>query len=183
MAGGWRRNDGLGLDPVGLDEMMARYASFGSWRDQLQIASKRQRKNIRKLFRRIFVSTFSAATRTITRDHAAFWNGRDLRLTPAYDTPPAATIGPRSYAGDAHIRRNSVKPNRRLYSKPPRPSCSRRTKRRACRPLVKLILDQWHEVCEEGALSPVERNRLWRRQILNPFAFVGAPDEISGLLA
>jgi serine/threonine-protein kinase HipA len=37
-------------------------------------------------------------------------------------------------------------------------------------------------VCREADLSEVDRNVLWRRQFLNPFAFEGAPAEIAGLL-
>jgi serine/threonine-protein kinase HipA len=37
------------------------------------------------------------------------------------------------------------------------------------------IRDQWLTVCEQAELTPIERNTLWRRQILNPFIFEDAP--------
>ncbi len=36
-----------------------------------------------------------------------------------------------------------------------------------------IIEDHWLQVCDEAGLSEVERTSLWRRQILNPFAFEG----------
>lgn len=46
---------------------------------------------------------------------------------------------------------------------------------------VKTIKSFWPQLCDEAALSEVDRNLMWRRQFLNPFAFIGAPDEIVAL--
>jgi serine/threonine-protein kinase HipA len=48
---------------------------------------------------------------------------------------------------------------------------------------VKVILDHWPQVCDTAALNEVERLLLWRGQILNPFAFEGAPTELRALVA
>jgi serine/threonine-protein kinase HipA len=37
-------------------------------------------------------------------------------------------------------------------------------------------------VCHEAQLSQVDRNLLWRRQFLHPYAFVGAPEAITNLV-
>ena len=37
-------------------------------------------------------------------------------------------------------------------------------------------------VCDQAALSEVDRNFMWRRQFLNPYAFVDAPEAIAGLV-
>ncbi|MGY3647902.1 hypothetical protein ACVWW2_003193 [Bradyrhizobium sp. LM4.3] len=36
---------------------------------------------------------------------------------------------------------------------------------------IKAIKRFWKEICDTAALSEVDRNFLWRRQFLNPFAF------------
>lgn len=33
----------------------------------------------------------------------------------------------------------------------------------------------WQAVCDEASLSDVDRTLFWRRQFLNPFAFLNAP--------
>lgn len=38
---------------------------------------------------------------------------------------------------------------------------------------VAVIRDEWSSVCEMAELPTVERNRLWGRQFLNPFALNG----------
>jgi serine/threonine-protein kinase HipA len=47
---------------------------------------------------------------------------------------------------------------------------------------IKTIKKFWTEVRDAAALSEVERNFIWRRQFLNAFAFVDAPDSLSQLL-
>jgi serine/threonine-protein kinase HipA len=47
---------------------------------------------------------------------------------------------------------------------------------------VKTIKEQWPVVCHEAELSEVDRNLPWRRQFLNPFAFIGSPQAIKGLV-
>jgi serine/threonine-protein kinase HipA len=43
---------------------------------------------------------------------------------------------------------------------------------------IAVIQDRWAAVCDEAELSEVDRNLLWRRQFLNPFAFEGAPSVV-----
>jgi serine/threonine-protein kinase HipA len=43
---------------------------------------------------------------------------------------------------------------------------------------VNIITAAWDKVCDEAALSAVDRAFLWRRQFLNPFAFYGAPEGV-----
>lgn len=40
---------------------------------------------------------------------------------------------------------------------------------------VKIIEHAWQSICEEASLSEVDQMLLWRRQFLNPFAFLNAP--------
>jgi serine/threonine-protein kinase HipA len=47
---------------------------------------------------------------------------------------------------------------------------------------IKTIKKFWTEVCDAAALNEVDRNFMWRRQFLNAFAFVDAPDSLSRLV-
>ncbi len=44
---------------------------------------------------------------------------------------------------------------------------------------VKIIEHTWQGVCEEASLSEVDKTLFWRRQFLNPFAFLNAPVGVS----
>jgi serine/threonine-protein kinase HipA len=46
---------------------------------------------------------------------------------------------------------------------------------------VSAIKKYWKPVCDQAALSEVDRNFMWRRQFLNPFAFVDTPLAIAEL--
>jgi serine/threonine-protein kinase HipA len=37
-------------------------------------------------------------------------------------------------------------------------------------------------MCDEAKLSKVDRNFLWRRQFLNPYAFLEAPEVVTKLI-
>jgi serine/threonine-protein kinase HipA len=47
---------------------------------------------------------------------------------------------------------------------------------------VKTIKQRWPAVCDEAKLSKVDRNFLWRRQFLNPFAFLEAPEAVTKVI-
>jgi hypothetical protein len=43
---------------------------------------------------------------------------------------------------------------------------------------VNVIEHEWPAICDEASLSEVDRALFWRRQFLNPFAFLNAPQEV-----
>jgi serine/threonine-protein kinase HipA len=44
---------------------------------------------------------------------------------------------------------------------------------------VRVVENEWQAVCDEANLSEMDRSLFWRRQFLNPFAFLNAPQGIS----
>ena len=71
-----------------LDELMARYASYA---DLAQIIRERftdARASLRELFARITFNILTGNSDDHARNHAAFWDGEWLTLTPAYDICP-----------------------------------------------------------------------------------------------
>ena len=44
---------------------------------------------------------------------------------------------------------------------------------------VKVVQDEWQATCDEAGLSEVDRNVFWRRQFLNPYAFLNAPEGVN----
>lgn len=40
-----------------------------------------------------------------------------------------------------------------------------------------IIRNSWDNVCDEGNLTEIDRNYLWQRQFLNPYALEGFTEE------
>ena len=68
-----------------LDEMMAAYASYEKLAEIIRHRFSEPKATLRELFSRIVFNILSGNTDDHARNHAAFWNGNQLSLTPAYD--------------------------------------------------------------------------------------------------
>ena len=91
---GQRRAVASALTIFGLDEMMARYASYEDLAETLRTrGSEPGRKTLEELFSRMTFNILSGNTDDHARNHACFWDGNRLALTPAYDICPQSRIG------------------------------------------------------------------------------------------
>lgn len=90
LAGGRRRMVVSGLTLVGLPEDEARYATYPALLDRLREHGDASAGT--ELFSRIAFNMAISNSDDHARNHAAFWDGSQLELTPAYDLAP----GPRS---------------------------------------------------------------------------------------
>lgn len=163
------------LTMLELDEMLAAYASYEKLAEIIRHRFRDPKTTLRELLGRIVFNILCGNTDDHARNHAAFWDGSRLALTPAYDICPQARTG--NEASQAMLIRQG----------------DRRSQLAACigaAPIfllgeaeaiaianhqVQMIERHWDEVCDEAKLSPVDRATMWRRQFLNPFAFYGAP--------
>jgi serine/threonine-protein kinase HipA len=105
------------------------------------------------------------------RNHAAFWDGKMLSLTPAYDICSQARAGNEaSHAmlilGDTRMSKLSI-----CLQAAPHYLLSNKAAEQIVEKLRTAIESHWDEVCDEAKLSVVDKNRRWQRQFLNPFAF------------
>jgi serine/threonine-protein kinase HipA len=169
--GGWVRHAMVSaLTMLGLDEMMARYASYEDLAEIIRHRFTDPRRTLRELFGRISFNVLCGNTDDHARNHAAFWDGKMLTLTPAYD------ICPQSRTGSAASQAMLIKGRSRSSTLSTLLSAApifhlRRTEAAA------LIADQimtmaqhWQDVCEEAELSLVDRKLFAGRQFLNSFA-------------
>ena len=93
--GGKRRLVVSGLTMLGLDEMMSRYATYPDLLDVLRRDGVDPHVG-RKLFERIVFNVAVGNSDDHARNHAAFWDGQNLDLTPAYDLcPQTRSVRPR----------------------------------------------------------------------------------------
>lgn len=90
-ANGARRLVVSALTLVGRDESGSRYSSYPELLDGMIVNAAEPENLGRELFSRIAFNMMISNTDDHLRNHAAFWDGRHLTLTPAYDLAPGAT--------------------------------------------------------------------------------------------
>jgi serine/threonine-protein kinase HipA len=91
--GAQRRQAVSALTLLGLDEMHGRWASYAELAEILRQRSSSPVADQRELFARITFNILVGNTDDHARNHAAFWDGESLRLTPAYDICPYPRAG------------------------------------------------------------------------------------------
>ncbi|MCH1925991.1 HipA domain-containing protein [Shewanella sp. C32] len=104
------------------------------------------------------------------RNHAAFWDGHQLSLTPAYDICPQGRSGGEATQamlihGDNRFSQLAV--------------CMKAASTFLLTPQnatdifdhqIDVIEKNWQRVCDEANVSQVDKNLWWRRQFLNPYS-------------
>lgn len=181
-ADGWHRYAMVSaLTLLGLDEMMARYASYEELATIIRHRFASPKRMLRELFSRLSFNILCGNTDDHARNHAAFWDCLDLRLTPAYDICPQARTGNEAsqamlITGQSRLSKIAI-----CLAALPAFQLSQAEATSIIVHQIKVIRDRWSDVCDEAALSTIDRRNLWRRQFLNPSIFEGAPDEIVAL--
>lgn len=173
-AGGWQRKAMVsGLTLLGLDEMMARYASYEDLAEIIRHRFRHVPTTLRELFSRLVFNILCGNTDDHARNHAAFWDGEMLSLTPAYDICPQGRTG--NVASQAMLICGENRMSRLI-------SCldaahhfllSRDEATEIIGQQIAVIEESWVAVCDEAGLSETDRTLFWARQFLNPFALEG----------
>jgi serine/threonine-protein kinase HipA len=112
------------------------------------------------------------------RNHAAFWDGKNLNLTLAYNVCPQSRPGEVAGQGMRIIGNNNRSQLALCLEAAPHFLLSDRVANAIILKQVKIIRAHWDGICEEAKLSAADRARLYGRQFLNPFAFYDAPQKI-----
>lgn len=183
-AGGWCRKLMVSaLTLLELDELMARYASYEQLATIIRHRFTDPKETLRELFSRILFNVLCGNTDDHARNHAAFWNGKALMLTPAYDICPQSRTG--GEATQAMLIQGQDRHSQIALCLKAAPSFLLNEAEALAIAIqqIKTIQERWSVVCNEAALGQVDRNLLWRRQFLNPYAFIGAPEAITALVS
>lgn len=171
---GWGRRIVLSaLTLLGLDEMMARYASYEELGHRIRAEFDQPEKTLRELFGRIVFNVLCGNTDDHARNHAAFWDGVSYRLTPAFDICPQSRTG--GEATQAMLLHGQERRSQLIHclSAAGRLGLSHSHAREIISHQLATIHQHWGAVCDEAGLTPVDRDFLWGRQFLNPFALEG----------
>ncbi|WP_370614361.1 type II toxin-antitoxin system HipA family toxin [Mumia sp. Pv 4-285] len=163
------------LTILGLTEMTARYASYADLADVVRARFDNPVPTLHELFSRIVFNVCVGNIDDHARNHAAFWDGSTLSLTPAYDVCPQPRSGRTAQQAMA-IGRDG----------------SRESKLQVCRNAADIFMlsgraadeiidaqvegirSHWSDAADSATLTAQERAYMWERQILNPFVFEDA---------
>ncbi|SEJ96441.1 serine/threonine-protein kinase HipA [Sphingobium sp. AP50] len=170
------------LTLVGLDEMMARYASYEDLAEIIRHRFTDPTRTLHELFRRIMFNILIGNTDDHARNHAAFWDGSALTLTPAYDICPQGRAGQEASQAMLIVGQDRSSRIETALVSAPHFHLSEAQAIAIADAQIRTICDHWREECNAADLGEVDRNLLWRRQFLNPYAFVGLR-ESAALLA
>jgi serine/threonine-protein kinase HipA len=160
---GWQRKAMVSaLTLFGLDDMMARYASYEIFAEIIRHKFSSPSATLKELFSRLVFNILCGNTDDHARNHAAFWDGRYLNLTPAYDICPQSRSGNEAsqamlIAGDNRMSKLSNcidTAHNFLLSKDE----------------ALAIFETQKDIIEK---NETDRKLLWGRQFLNSFAFEG----------
>ncbi len=141
------------------------------------------KQTLEELFSRMTFNILVGNTDDHARNHAAFWDGSSLALTPGYDVCPQSRVGHGASQGmqiHGRARRSQLSLCRAAAHKF---LLSEERALTIMRRQVAAIAEHWASVCDEAALSDADRRLLWRRQFLNDLAFEGLGDWFAGELA
>lgn len=170
----FRRHMLSGLSLLQLDEMEARYASYLELADRIRQKFDSHRDTLREIFARLCFNILVGNTDDHARNHAAFWDGQHLNLTPAYDICPQSRAGGEaSQAMDIEGSRGRLSTLENARSVCRRFMLSHEEATVLVNQQVRTINQHWDAVCSEAGLAEGERMRLWQGAILNPFCFEG----------
>jgi serine/threonine-protein kinase HipA len=172
-ADGTRRAVLSALTVLGLREDESRYSSYADIATSIRYPGWHGVEGpLREMFTRLVFNICIGNNDDHLRNHAAFWDGRMLELTPAYDlSPQPRTTSVSSQA--IGITRDG----------------ERASQLRVCRKVaaefhlaaaqaddlivhvVDTIRGHWEDACEQARLSRAERAQLMGREILNDYIF------------
>lgn len=171
--GSWSRTCMVSaLTLFGLDEMMARYASYERFAEIIRHRFIDPKNTLKELYSRLVFNILSGNTDDHARNHAAFWNGKELALTPAYDICPQGRAGNEAsqamlIAGNGNLSQLKTCLNAAMHF-----LLSEDTAREIFAHITNTIEQNWQAVCDEAELSEVDNKLLWERQFLNPFSLI-----------
>ena len=171
---GWTRKSQVSsLTLFELDEMMARYTSYERLAEIVRYRFTNAKNTLHELFSRIVFNILCGNTDDHARNHAAFWDGKMLTLTPAYDICPQGRTGKEASQAMLISGANRMSRISSCLDAAQHFQLTREAAISIVENQVRGIVDNWDSVCDEAELTPVDRAFFWGRQFLNPYAFSG----------
>lgn len=177
----YRRSMVSALTMLALDEMHARYASYQDLAETVRIRFTAVPETLRELFSRLCFNILVGNTDDHARNHAAFWDGASLSLTPAYDICPQPRAGGEVGQAMLVIEQDRSSKIVTCLAAASHFHLNQAQAIEIVRHQLRTIGSNWRALCAEAALGEVDRTLFWGRQFLNPYAFYGLNGDASEL--
>ena len=129
------------------------------------------KQTLKELYSRLVFNILCGNTDDHAKNHAAFWDGKKLSLTPAYDICPQARTGNEASQGMLIFRNSNLSQIKLCFDSAEQYFLTKDEAKDVYIKQRQLIEDNWDLVCKEAGLSDLDKKLLWQRQFLNPFAF------------
>lgn len=155
------------------NELSARHIAYTELAEIIRARFRNPSRDLPELFARLCFNILVGNTDDHARNHAGFWDGKMLELTPAYD------IAPQKRGGAEANQALNIVPGRtaaHLVNAMAAASAfhlSEKEARDIIDRQVTAICEHWREVCEAAGMATTERAYFEGRQIFNSFAFEG----------
>ena len=173
---GWTRKAMVSaLTLFGLDEMMARYASYEDLAEIIRHRFTSPKATLHELYARLVFNILCGNTDDHARNHAGFWDGKYLTLTPAYDICPQSRSGNMASQAMLVVGDNRTSTLATCLEAAPNFQLGEKAAKDSIAQQIGTIRDEWDDICEEAALSEIERNLFVQRIFLNDYVFEGMP--------
>ncbi len=172
--GPFRRQMVSGLTLLGLDEMEGRYATYPDLLDALRSRHTFDSQLGLRLFQQIAVRIAVGDTDDHARNIAAFWNGHDLELTPAYDIAPGLRSGESASQAMAYGRNGERESNfAGLAACGPIYGLDEKGAGQVIDHVIDIVRTEFDEAADVGQLTLADRVAMRGRQVLNPGVMYG----------
>ena len=169
--GSWSRKAMVSaLTLFGLDDMIARYASYETLAEIIRHRFTDPKDTLRELFSRLAFNILCGNTDDHARNHAAFWNGESLTLTPAYDICPQGRTGNEASQAMLISGNNNMSQLKSCLKAANHFLLSENDALAIFTHLTGTIENNWSAISEEAELSEVDKKLFWGRQFLNPYS-------------
>ena len=171
--GEMRRSMVSGLTILGLAEHEARYASYPLLATQLRKRSKVAAKDVEELFGRMCFNILVGNTDDHARNHAAFWDGTDISLTPAYDIDPRPRMAHEANQAMSVFEKKNQSQLALAIASAPDFGVSETQARDKIKMQVEAITDLFPKLAKDVDLSEQDYVQIRERAMLREYAYKG----------
>ena len=179
---GWTRKAMVSaLTLLGLDEMAGRHASYQDFAGIIRARFTAPKKTLHEHYGRLVFNVLCGNTDDHARNHAAFWDGMKLTLTPAYDICPQNRRGREANQAMAITGDKRTSTLATCLEAAPQFLLTAKSATEIIQMQIDGIRDHWDAACEEASLSEVDRRVLRAGPFLNAYAFEGAPVALAAM--
>ncbi len=180
---GWQRRALVSaLTMLELDELEARYASYEELAELIRHRFTDPKDTLKELYGRICFNVLCGNTDDHARNHAAFWHGKMLTLTPAYDICPQGRSGNEATQAMLIKGENRMSTLATCLTAAPDFHLNEAEALAIMEAQITTIADNWAAICGEAALTDVDKKLFAGRQFLNPFCVEGLDPKHKALI-